>query len=608
MSSTDPLALSERPTAPRRRLKPEALVLLREAFADHGHHPSSDQWDALEALIDTFDNIVLGADVAPALYLSALDPGVGKTTALIAYVTALLRSVDHRDVGVLICLFRLTEIARLAKGLTDVGGTVAIRTSDKALDALSNVDDPGKAQVLITTQQRLEFIGAGKAFGEIRGIQFRDRPRTLRVWDEAFMPAKDIAVSSDDLAAVLRWLRPKSPPFHRWVEDIRGEAERAEDGEIIQVPVRDFLDQQMTLDDALGPLRAVGGEGDALADRDEKTLKALWSMGGRAITVRKDDTLGPTLVTFARTLPRDLLPLVVLDASGRVRKTYDLMTEARPVVRLPSAIKDYSALTIHVWRRGGGKTSMKDKAQFAELTQVLADLVGKEPEKRWLVVSHKASGEVPDIQAAMGRHLGAQADKVDFITWGNHSATNDHADTDRVILAGTLFLRPSNYEALARASVLKDPDDRALTKEEIKDVTLGEHGHLVLQALCRASVRKGRSGTAASCEAYLVASKRSGIEAMLPRLFPGCTVKTWEPVKRCLPKTAQAALDYLAAWAAKSPIGAQVKFTDVYRALGINQDVFRKQVRGNKDLPAALADLGIVEAGTAKRKTMYTRR
>ena len=132
-------------------------------------------------------------------------------------------------------------------------------------------------------------------------------------------------------------------------------------------------------------------------------------------------------------------------------------------------------------------------------------------------------------------------------------------------------------------------------------------GHLVLQALCRASVRKGRSGAAASCEAYLVASKRSGIEAMLPGLFPGCTVKTWEPVKRCLPKTARAALDYLAAWAAKSPIGAQVKFTDVYKALGINQDVFRKQVRGNKDLLAALADLGIMEAGTAKRKTMYAR-
>jgi hypothetical protein len=40
------------------------------------------------------------------------------------------------------------------------------------------------------------------------------------------------------------------------------------------------------------------------------------------------------------------LPLVVLDASGRVRATYDDLATTMRLKRLPAAAKDYSNLTI----------------------------------------------------------------------------------------------------------------------------------------------------------------------------------------------------------------------------------------------------------------------
>lgn len=605
MTTTAATAAADPAHAVPAPLKAEALALLRDAFDRHGHRPSNAQWQALEALLDTFDGIVLGSAMTPALYLSALDPGVGKTSALVAYLTALLRSEDHRGVGVLVTLSRLTEIKRLAEELRQAGSSVAVRTSDENLNALSSVADPKDAQVLIITQQRLELVCEGKSFGDVASLHFGGQPRVLRVWDEAFLPGQPIAVSSDDLAAVLGWLRRKSRDFHGWVEGIRDEAKAAADGQVIHVPVHDFLDQQMTLGDALRPLRAKAEGGDTLAERDMATLTALWRMAGRAVTVRKDDALGPTLVSFARTLPEDLLPLVVLDASARVRKTYDLMAEVMPVRRLPSATKDYSALTIRVWRRGGGKVSMRNKEKFTELVQVLSGLVTDEGGKGWLVVGHKAAHDIPDLGEAMRRQLGAEASNVAFLTWGQHSATNDHADKDRVILAGTLFLRPSDYEALARASVLKDPDERVFSMDELQDLTLGEHGHLVLQALCRAAVRKAHSGAAAACEAYLVATKRSGIEELLPDLFPGCRVEQWKPTGPKLTGHAKAVFDLLLEWAKDAPEGAEIKFARVYGTLGINADVFRKQVRGNKDLQEALAALGVYEDGTEIRRSKY---
>lgn len=586
-------------------LKAEALALLRGAFAIHGHQPSPDQWRALEALLETFDQLVLDPQAEAALYLSALDPGVGKTSAVVAYLTALLRSEGLRHVGVLVTLSRLSEIRRIVEALNEAGGTVAVRTSDEALNALSTVEDPSEAQVLIITQQRLELLCSGRSLGDIASLCFHGQARGLRIWDEAFLPGTAITVSSDDLAAILRWLRPKSLDFHRWVEGIRGDAEKAKDGDVIPVPAHDFLDKQMTLGDALRLLRGKAGDQGALAEQDETTLKALWAMAGRMVTVRRDDTLGPTLVSFTRSLPGDLLPLVVLDASARVRKTYDLMAQALPVIRLPSATKDYRALTIHVWRRGGGKASMRDKAKFNELTEVIADAVTKEPERPWLVVAHKPGSDIPDLGKALTDRLDGSGAAVDLLTWGNHAATNNFADVDRVVLAGTLFLRPSSYEALARASVLQDPDDKAFSPEEIEEVERGEHGHLVLQALCRAAVRRGNAGGSGACEAYLIASKRSGIEALLPELFPGCCLKEWKPKGPRLPGHAKAALDFLSEWARGKTRGAEITFVEVYRSLGIHPDVFRKEVRRNEDLPGLLADLGIFEDGTEKRKTKY---
>lgn len=64
-----------------------------------------------------------------------------------------------------------------------------------------------------------------------------------------------------------------------------------------------------------------------------------------------DGALGNTVLDYRETLPDDILPLVVLDASARVRATYTLWESGREGLHiLPSATKRYDDLTVNVWQ------------------------------------------------------------------------------------------------------------------------------------------------------------------------------------------------------------------------------------------------------------------
>jgi hypothetical protein len=99
---------------------------------------------------------------------------------------------------------------------------------------------------------------------------------------------------------------------------------------------------------------------------------------------------------------------------------------------------------------------------------------------------------------------------VHFVHLGAHDATNQFSHVPNVVLAGTLFLRPSGYEALARLASAYPSDE-----ERIKQVTLGEHCHMILQALCRGAVRKCVGNACPPARPYIIASRRSGIEEQL---------------------------------------------------------------------------------------------
>ena len=95
------------------------------------------------------------------------------------------------------------------------------------------------------------------------------------------------------------------------------------------------------------------------------------------MTIRRDGRFGNAVLDFKQTLPDDLAPMVILDASGRVRQTYVDLAATGRLLRLLSAPKRYDQLTVHVWRTGGGKPSFADNG--AKLTAGIAKTIDTRP-------------------------------------------------------------------------------------------------------------------------------------------------------------------------------------------------------------------------------------
>jgi hypothetical protein len=87
-------------------LTDETLSTLKAFFEAHDNRPSEQMWIALRALAATLEKMAEGK-CEPQLFLSSLDPGVGKSQCIVHFVKALMRSEAHKDVGVLVCVGRL---------------------------------------------------------------------------------------------------------------------------------------------------------------------------------------------------------------------------------------------------------------------------------------------------------------------------------------------------------------------------------------------------------------------------------------------------------------------------------------------------------------------
>jgi hypothetical protein len=553
-------------------------------------------WTALADLVSTLEAMANG-EAQPKIYLSSLDPGVGKTTAVRFFLDVLLSKPYHQDAGVLLCVARLDEVKNLVESIGIADEMLCVLTSD------TKVNDLGKAradqaQVLITTQQMVERRLCGGDFKATSEFYFLGRPRAVRIWDETFLPGVPVTVGRFALSSLFEPLNYADPKLTEMLVGIFNDISACQDGDLYWLP--NF--EETTKTDLNDLLRIFDSDKPG-NDAKRRDLSFLWWLSGRIVVVRKNDAKNNAAVEFNDTL-RGLEPLIVLDASGRVRSTYtDMEDERGSLVRLKSAPKSYDKLTVHTWTVGGGKRAFKNNG--AKLMAGIAATIDTKPDEEWLVVCHQEDANVGDVQKGVTeRLLKTPSGNLSWVTWGNHMATNAFVHVPNIILAGTLFYRTSTYDALKRLGAGRNPTDGPVTKDELEAVQDGENMHLILQALCRGAVRKSDGASCHPCDAYIIASVKSRIPALIPIIFPGCRQAPWRPVQRTLRGHVRAAIEYIGKHLQAE--GSMLKFTQVSKALGMTPRDFAHDVRLHGDFKDALAELGVEElAPNGKRLTCF---
>lgn len=135
---------------------------LASFFRQQAHHPSPDHWAALHDIADTIQ-VMADGTCAERVFLSSCDPGTGKTQTVVHVIRALVQDGTQLKTGCILCVGRIEEAKALTDELALPPGKVAVLTSNAEANALgcANVQ---QAQVLITTQQRIEMQCRGTSF------------------------------------------------------------------------------------------------------------------------------------------------------------------------------------------------------------------------------------------------------------------------------------------------------------------------------------------------------------------------------------------------------------------------------------------------------------
>jgi len=210
----------------------------------------------------------------------------------------------------------------------------------------------------------------------------------------------------------------------------------AEPGQAIKVP------------EAFATTKGASG----LSPDRKQTLEALARLAGsevRLVDAGKGDV---HLAGAARLLPADFAPAIVLDASGRVRATYQLWEDrVGGLQRLPAAHNDYQDLTIHLWSRPTGRDALGTSAVQQEIAAAIADEVSARASDDWLIIHYKGAEEV--VEAVRGLLAPERAERVQGLTWGLHHGTNDYAHVPNIVIVGQLTYGRADYPALGSAGI-----------------------------------------------------------------------------------------------------------------------------------------------------------
>jgi hypothetical protein len=149
--------------------------------------------------------------------------------------------------------------------------------------------------------------------------------------------------------------------------------------------------------------------------KNVETAEDLWLLADQEQGLVRYENKGNTLISFTEALPADLAPCVILDASGRVRSTYDQWaTYRRTLRRLKGARKDYSNLTIWRWNRSTSQSAWAAwsqetethprKVTIDELVEGIAEIIGTRPEHEpFLIVTHKPKPRLVDAEKLIRR-------------------------------------------------------------------------------------------------------------------------------------------------------------------------------------------------------------
>lgn len=541
------------------------LQNLFETFNRLGLKPSHSSYHAFNQIADILVKGLTGK-LDSSFYLSSLDPGVGKTQIICTFIQTWKQKGFKPSGSVLIAVSSKEQINDLAKRMALDKADYACLTSDDSLNLLGlGKDNSRKAKVLFTTQQMvLSRCGDKDSFEKVSAFFYENGPRSLRIWDESYLPSEPVSISITDmmgLSGMLTYL----------ANDLANEL-----AELGSALTNDKVGQAFCIPKGLADLArkakaALVASGTPLHKRQAYALESLIRAGGQELRLKDyGGSSSLTLIGHGRSIPADFAPAVILDASIRVRGTYALWEAAgAKVTRLDTVVNDYKNLRLRYWRTACGKGVLRNPDANRSIFRNIAKAIETKPTEEWLIIAgmddpyaiHKDEEEREKasilglIRQSLPEEI-ATTVKLSFVHWGRHMATNAYSHIKNVIVIGAWDYGNKGRDALAAASIgnlaTTIPEDAS------EGLLATEYKHNLLQGLMRSNARNAKDGICGECDAYVIVSTNTPI-TVFNETFPDCDLSVWIEESRPLGKGKQRLLDALVAWSGKRVVSVPKK-------------------------------------------------
>lgn len=507
-----------------------------------------------------------------AIHVVPSEPGSGKSTGIQRYLSS-YKDKGFHPVGssVLVILSRREEIKsyiKNAKLCTEDYSVLDSQPPAKRIAEYGGLLDPQSAPILFTTSQ-LVMARCGDTFTAFEDVFYKGAARPLRIWDEEFRIAEAACMTLDQLATCKVSARATLSALAAEIDLLEAKVRASMLGEVIDVPC---------FGGAIGAARKAG----LLTDEQ---MRALMALSGRKARISQGSFKVPALVCPSHSIPADIAPLFVFDASARLTSAYKLMEDARYPVKLhPASTVSYAQANFHHMKMGVGRGSLVDAATRRKAILEAAAVINGTPGEPWIVVYNNLPHcdfikEFADACADPGR--------LSFVKWGDHRASNDLRAIRKVMCVGLMRYPDPGYEQahLAASGLFAESD------ADIQKMRDSELRSTMLQAFARSNMRNHELGLCGKCDVYVIDSERR-LKEYLRQAFPDCTVNIWNASIPKLTKQQTAILSHITSLA-PSVLKAKVSKADVYRHLGIDKSNFAKLVN-DANFQKALVDAGLL--------------
>jgi pentatricopeptide repeat protein len=403
----------------------------------------------------------------------AIPTGGGKTSAIVAFITALYRL--EYEVPLSVAASKVEALCDIYRALIAHGVPVEKIGLKHAVPGAS-IPSTGAGEFLfqLVTHARVRGGTDFATFGEFKG-----QPRRVCFYDETLLRSAVFSFTDTDfrqavaaleplaqdgnditLKAAAAYLRRCSDAIHSQAGTLKADPEAVLRGLPVTLPIVDHAHLKLWLEvlrrhasRLMRPDILMG-----LLDLAREPLHVLTTFQGDAV------------VSVRQVMPEALRNVLILDASTPIRELVS-MDPSIESIALPE-FKSFADVEVEQLVAAGGRTAMQGSygtrsdvaAVSREVVEVIRSALAETPEGSILIYGFLKRGDV-DVIARLKddmTRLGIDPSAVradgrrcfEFETWGRHEGLNNYAHCETVILVGVLHLRAADIAGSIKGQML----------------------------------------------------------------------------------------------------------------------------------------------------------